>query len=120
MASPGSRDRPSGSPAFYASLPGKHVSAGCLLRDEHGDVLIVKPTYKASWEVPGGFDGGVLDATDLASITLPPDELSEWRLVPVEELGTYVIPAVARRLRACLTGSGAFLEEGVPTVPDRG
>ncbi|MET0579976.1 MAG: NUDIX hydrolase [Ilumatobacteraceae bacterium] len=166
MTSPELNDRPSGSAAFYASLPTKHVSAGCLLRDEQGHVLIVKPTYKAGWEIPGGsveanespfdacrrevleelglrrepgrllvvdyrrpvdgvrddalrivFDGGVLNAADLASIALPPDELSEWRLVAADELGHYFPPALARRLRACLTHPGAFLEEGIPAEP---
>ncbi len=30
------------------------MGAGCLFFDEQGQVLLVKPTYKASWEIPGG------------------------------------------------------------------
>ncbi len=37
-----------------SSLPSKLVGAGLLIRDPAGRVLIVKPTYKAGWEVPGG------------------------------------------------------------------
>lgn len=31
------------------------VSAGVLFRDQAGQVLLVKPTYKAGWEIPGGY-----------------------------------------------------------------
>jgi 8-oxo-dGTP diphosphatase len=30
------------------------MGAGVLLRDERGRVLLVEPTYKPHWEVPGG------------------------------------------------------------------
>jgi len=40
--------------AFYASLPRKYVGAGVLITDGTGRVLMVQPTYKATWEVPGG------------------------------------------------------------------
>ena len=36
------------------SRPGKRMGAGALVRDTHGRVLIVEPTYKDRWEVPGG------------------------------------------------------------------
>ena len=35
-------------------FPVKRVGSGVLLRDARGDVLVVKPTYKPEWEVPGG------------------------------------------------------------------
>lgn len=31
----------------------KRVSADVLLRDEQGRVLLVKPTYKPGWDLPG-------------------------------------------------------------------
>ncbi|MEQ1704164.1 MAG: NUDIX hydrolase [Ilumatobacteraceae bacterium] len=34
--------------------PAKRVGSGVLLRDVQGDVLLVKPTYKPGWEIPGG------------------------------------------------------------------
>ena len=40
--------------AYHQTLPGKRISAGCLLFDETGRFLIVKPTYKNGWEIPGG------------------------------------------------------------------
>ena len=32
----------------------KRVSADVLLRDDEGHVLLVKPTYKPGWDLPGG------------------------------------------------------------------
>ncbi len=43
-----------GEAAFFASLPRKYVGSGVLITDESGRVLLVEPTYKSSWEVPGG------------------------------------------------------------------
>jgi 8-oxo-dGTP pyrophosphatase MutT (NUDIX family) len=31
------------------------VAAGVLFRDDTGRVLLVKPTYKGGWEIPGGY-----------------------------------------------------------------
>lgn len=39
---------------YVASLARKWMGAGAILRDESGSVLLVKPTYKPTWEVPGG------------------------------------------------------------------
>ena len=39
---------------FYNSLPKKRMSAGALFFDEQGKLLIVNPTYKPPWEIPGG------------------------------------------------------------------
>lgn len=35
-------------------LPRVPASAGALLRDDAGRILILKPTYKSGWTVPGG------------------------------------------------------------------
>lgn len=40
--------------AYYESLPGKRIGAGLICRDPDGRVLLVQPTYKPMWEVPGG------------------------------------------------------------------
>jgi 8-oxo-dGTP diphosphatase len=39
---------------FQRSLPAKRMGAGLLLRDAQGQVLMVEPTYKPNWEIPGG------------------------------------------------------------------
>ena len=39
---------------FQRSLPAKRMGAGLQLRDAQGRVLLVEPTYKPNWEIPGG------------------------------------------------------------------
>jgi len=39
---------------FYAGPPQRYVGSGVLITDEAGGILMVEPTYKATWEVPGG------------------------------------------------------------------
>lgn len=40
--------------AFYASLPGKRIAAGVLITDDLDRVLLLQPSYKPTWEIPGG------------------------------------------------------------------
>ncbi len=40
--------------AHVARLPAKRMGSGALIRDPQGRVLLVEPTYKATWEIPGG------------------------------------------------------------------
>jgi 8-oxo-dGTP diphosphatase len=40
--------------AFQAGLPKKRMAAGALFLDQNGHLLLVKPTYKPGWEIPGG------------------------------------------------------------------
>ena len=39
---------------FIAGLPRRYVGSGVLITDEYGRLLMVEPTYKPTWEVPGG------------------------------------------------------------------
>lgn len=39
---------------YTATLPRKRMGAGVLLSDAAGRVLLVEPTYKPDWELPGG------------------------------------------------------------------
>ncbi|MFC0627057.1 NUDIX domain-containing protein [Kribbella deserti] len=39
--------------AFAVAQP--RVAAGALFRDENGRILLVKPTYKERWDIPGGY-----------------------------------------------------------------
>ena len=41
-------------PVIEYEIPRLPASAGALIRDAGGRVLILKPTYKAGWTVPGG------------------------------------------------------------------
>ena len=39
---------------FMKTLPTKRIAAGILLYNQEGKVLILKPTYKDRWSIPGG------------------------------------------------------------------
>ena len=39
---------------FTVHLPTKRVAADCLIFDAAGRVLLLKPTYKTTWDLPGG------------------------------------------------------------------
>lgn len=39
---------------YVAGLNRKRMAAGVLFRDVHGRVLLVEPSYKPTWEIPGG------------------------------------------------------------------
>jgi ADP-ribose pyrophosphatase YjhB (NUDIX family) len=60
---------------YVARLPRKRLVAGVLFRDTQGRVLLVQPSYKPNWEIPGG-------AVE--------DDESPWGTAgrePIEELG---------------------------------
>jgi 8-oxo-dGTP pyrophosphatase MutT (NUDIX family) len=39
---------------WQRALPRKWMAAGVVIRDAEGRVLMVEPTYKDAWEIPGG------------------------------------------------------------------
>ena len=39
---------------FYPGLPKKRMAAGALFRNALGEILLVKPTYRPDWLIPGG------------------------------------------------------------------
>ncbi|MFF4816085.1 NUDIX domain-containing protein [Kitasatospora sp. NPDC001309] len=141
------------------------TAAGVLFFDEDDRVLLVKPTYKPGWEIPGGylhagetpsegaarevkeelgitppigrllvadwaphstegdkllfvFDGGVLSADELDSITVDQVEIGEYAFHATDQLDEVLIPRLARRVRAaCLArarSATVYLEHGVP------
>ena len=47
-------NQPQSRAEFVASLPRKRMAAGVLVMDESGRVLVVKPTYRDGWLIPGG------------------------------------------------------------------
>jgi 8-oxo-dGTP diphosphatase len=40
--------------AFYRELPRRYLGAGALITDEDDRILVAEPTYKETWEIPGG------------------------------------------------------------------
>ena len=39
---------------YYANLPKKNMASGALIFDTDNKLLIVKPSYKDHWSIPGG------------------------------------------------------------------
>jgi 8-oxo-dGTP diphosphatase len=147
-----------------AELPEIPVSAGALIFDQARRLLILKPTYKTGWTIPGGvmeadgetpwdacrrevheecgielhsgrlactdfrpgrpghpggirflFDCGAADEVALASIRLQPEEIAEYRLVPLDAALDLLRPAIERRVRAASEHRGfVYLEDGRP------
>ena len=147
-----------------AELPAIPVSAGALIFDQTGRLLILKPTYKTGWTIPGGvmeedgetpwdacrrevreecgievrsgrlacvdfrpgrpghpggirflFDCGTADDAALAAITVQPEEVAEYRLVPLEGALALLRPPIRRRVRAVSRHRGfVYLENGRP------
>ncbi|WP_308285678.1 NUDIX hydrolase [Actinoplanes hulinensis] len=64
---------------FTATLPRKRMGAGVLLSDDRSRVLLVEPTYKDYWEIPGG----AVDA-DESPYTAVGRELKEELGLPVQ------------------------------------
>ena len=145
-------------------LPGIPVSAGALIYDRAGRLLILKPTYKSGWTIPGGvmeadgespweacqrevreetglevshgrlvvmdfrrpkearpggirflFDCGQVSDAALADLKLQPEEISEFRLVPLPDALSLLRGPIRRRVRAATKGRGlVYLEHGRP------
>src|SRR3989338_6212612 len=45
---------------YFDGLPKKHMATGAIMFDRKNRLLIVKPTYKDGWTIPGG----VVDADE--------------------------------------------------------
>jgi ADP-ribose pyrophosphatase YjhB (NUDIX family) len=132
--------------SYLDSLPKKRMGAGCLFFDEQDRVLLVKPTYKPDWEIPGGivelnespkaccrrevreelgiereigsllvldynsptddrteslmfiFHGGRLTRSEIGSIQLRRDELSEFRFFTPETLPEEMLNMLRNRV----------------------
>lgn len=41
-------------PDQLAGYPKKQLAAGVILLNDHEDILLVKPTYRGGWLLPGG------------------------------------------------------------------
>jgi len=68
---------------------------------------------------PGGirflFDCGAVDGKRLAGIVLQPEEISEYRMVPLPDALRLLRGPIRRRVRAASSGRGlVYLEDGRP------
>jgi 8-oxo-dGTP diphosphatase len=148
---------------FYKGLPKKRMAAGALFFNYKDEILIVKPSYKDHWSIPGGvidgnesprkacireikeelgldihgveflcvdyvratsekseslqflFSGGKLTAEQINNIKLPPDELTEYKFVSVDETAALLSDSLAKRIVQCLATikekRGLYLED---------
>jgi 8-oxo-dGTP diphosphatase len=75
---------------YSATLPRKRMTAGVLLRDGAGRVLLVEPTYKNHWELPGGaveadespYDAVIREVTEELSVVVAPGRILVVDWVP--------------------------------------
>jgi 8-oxo-dGTP diphosphatase len=145
-----------------AVLPAIPVSAGALIFDREGWLLILKPTYKSGWTIPGGvmeadgetpweacrrevreecgievrtgrlacmdfrrprpgkpggirflFDCGAIEDKVLSTISVQPEEISEYRMVTLPDALPLLRGPIRRRVRAASAGRDlVYLEDG--------
>jgi 8-oxo-dGTP diphosphatase len=75
---------------YTAALPRKRMGAGVLFRDSFSRVLLVEPTYKDYWEIPGGcveadespYDAAARELTEELGLSVPPGRLLVVDWVP--------------------------------------
>lgn len=88
---------------YYASLP-KHIAgAGAIFHDAGGKVLFVKPSYRDTWEIPGGglehgeypFQAAAREVKEETGLELRPGRLLAVDWVPPQDDGR---PALANFL----------------------
>lgn len=146
-------------------LPKKQLATGVILLNAHGHLLLVKPTYRPDWLLPGGvveenespyqaairevqeelgltipvsqllcieyqinqakqsdnlqfvFFGGMLNAQQIQAITLPPNEISEYRFITITDGLQLLTPRGANRVQHALNAiknkQTVYLENGV-------
>jgi 8-oxo-dGTP diphosphatase len=149
---------------FAAELPAIPVSAGALIFDRASRLLILRPTYKTGWTIPGGvmqadgetpweacrrevreecgidvrggrlacvdfhpgrpghpggirflFDCEPADDAALKAITVQPEEIAEYQLVPLDVALVMLRPPIRRRVRAATRRRRCvYLENGRP------
>ena len=80
--------------AWHSTLPMKRMAAGCVFENIQGQFLIVKPTYKEFWELPGG----VVEQDESPSDTC--------RREVAEELGINVDPGALLCVDYCSSKPG--------------
>ena len=88
---------------YYATLP-KHIAgAGAIFRDANGGILLVKPSYRETWEIPGGglehgedpWAAAVREVKEETGLELRPGRLLAVDWIPPQDDGR---PALANFL----------------------
>ena len=69
--------------SFYTTLPSKRMGSGVLLISSEDKIIVVKPSYKSSWEIPGGIVekgesplvGAIREVREELGLTISRDQL---------------------------------------------
>lgn len=69
--------------AWHKTLPTKHVAVKTIINNKNGDILLVKPNYRAHWHIPGGgvdagespWDAAVRELSEETGIVVNGDNL---------------------------------------------
>jgi 8-oxo-dGTP pyrophosphatase MutT (NUDIX family) len=81
---------------YTATLPRKRMASGVLFTDAAGRVLLVEPTYKDTWEVPGGsveaeespYEAAVREVKEELDLPVTPGRLLVVDWVPPSSIRT--------------------------------
>ncbi|WP_030021407.1 NUDIX domain-containing protein [Streptomyces monomycini] len=99
-----------------AKQPRKRVAADVLFRDTQGDFLLVRPTYKPGWDLPGGM-AEANEAPEDAAVREVKEELG----LTVTLLGLLVVDWVPPHGpwddQLAFIFDGGVLAEGLPLGP---
>lgn len=68
---------------WLAGLPKKSVAVKVIIKSTEGNILLVKPTYKKTWQFPGGgvepfeepIEAATRELSEEINLTVRPDEL---------------------------------------------
>lgn len=95
---------------YVAGLARKRMAAGVLFRDAAGRVLLVEPSYKPNWEIPGG--AVEEDEAPWATAAREVSEELSWSRTPGRLLVVdYVRPQDARPEGVIFVFDGGVLTE---------
>ena len=95
---------------YVAGLAGKRMAAGVLFRDKAGRVLLLEPSYKPNWEIPGG--AVEADESPWATATRELAEELGWERPPGRLLVVdYVRPQDSRPEGVVFVFDGGVLDE---------
>ncbi|WP_414169236.1 NUDIX domain-containing protein [Streptoverticillium reticulum] len=94
------------------------TASGALFFDEEGHVLLVRPSYKPKWEIPGGYIETGESPLAACRREVSEDELLAAEFHPKEAVDQLLIPRLARRVKHAIAAREQahpqYLEHGEP------
>src|SRR4030042_1026069 len=96
---------------YLKTLPKKRIAVGVLLFNDDNQLLVLKPSYKDHWTIPGGV------VNEYESL-IDNDEIIESKFVHFEEALKILSANTSKRLNR-LNGNFekfVFMENGIPII----